>query len=103
MRTLFGDLLAEIQRIKSEGDFNGAKAIVANYAVKVDQKLHKEVLERYKTLNMKPYKGFVNPVFQLVQDKDGKITDVKISYTEGYAEQMMRYSKEFSTLPTYND
>ncbi len=103
LRTLFGDLLAEIQRIKSEGDFNGAKAIVANYAVKVDQKLHKEVLERYKTLNMKPYKGFVNPVFQLVQDKDGKITDVKISYTEGYAEQMMRYSKEFSTLPTYND
>lgn len=103
LRTLFGDLLAEIQRIKSEGDFNGAKAIVANYAVKVDQKLHKEVLERYKTLNMKPYKGFVNPVFQLVQDKDGKITDVKISYTEGYAEQMVRYSKEFSTLPTYND
>ncbi|MFV0311969.1 MAG: dipeptidyl-peptidase 3 family protein [Dysgonomonas sp.] len=103
LRTLFGDLLAEIQRIKSEGDFNGAKAIVANYAVKVDQKLHKEVLERYKTLNMKPYKGFVNPVFQLVQDKDGKITDVKISYTEGYAEQMIRYSKEFSTLPTYND
>ncbi|SBW04450.1 dihydrofolate reductase [uncultured Dysgonomonas sp.] len=103
LRTLFGDLLAEIQRIKSEGDFNGAKAIVANYAVKVDQKLHKEVLERYKTLNMKPYKGFVNPVFQLVQDKDGKITDVKISYTEGYAEQMLRYSKEFSTLPTYND
>lgn len=103
LRILFGDLLAEIQRIKSEGDFNGAKAIVANYAVKVDQKLHKEVLERYKTLNMKPYKGFVNPVFQLVQDKDGKITDVKISYTEGYAEQMIRYSKEFSTLPTYND
>lgn len=103
LRTLFGDLLAEIQRIKSEGDFNGAKAIVANYAVKVDQKLHKEVLERYKTLNMKPYKGFVNPVFQLVQDKDGKITDVKISYTEGYTEQMIRYSKEFSTLPTYND
>lgn len=103
LRTLFGDLLAEIQRIKSEGDFNGAKAIVANYAVEVDQKLHKEVLERYKTLNMKPYKGFVNPVFQLVQDKDGNITDVKISYTEGYAEQMIRYSKEFSTLPTYND
>ena len=103
LRTLFGDLLAEIQRIKSEGDFNGAKAIVANYAVEVDQKLHKEVLERYKTLNMKPYKGFVNPVFQLVQDKDGNITDVKIFYTEGYAEQMIRYSKEFSTLPTYND
>lgn len=102
LRTLFGDLLAEIQRIKSEGDFNGAKAIVENYAVKVDQKLHKEVLDRYKKLNMKPYKGFVNPVFEVVKGADGKITDVKISYTEGYAEQMMRYAKEFSTLPTYN-
>lgn len=102
LRTLFGDLLAEIQRIKSEGDLNGAKSIVENYAVKVDPKLHKEVLERYKKLNMKPYKGFVNPVFEAVKDVDGKITDVKISYTEGYAEQMMRYSKEFSTLPTYN-
>ena len=102
LRTLFGDLLAEIQRIKSEGDFSGAKAIVENYAVKVDQKLHKEVLERYKKLNMKPYKGFVNPVFEVVKDASGKITDVKITYTEGYAEQMLRYAKEFSTLPTYN-
>lgn len=103
LRSLFGELLAVIQRVKSEGDFNGAKALVDNYAVKVDQKLHNEVLARYKTLNMKPYKGFVNPVFELVQDKDGKITDVQITYTEGYAEQMMRYSKQFSTLPTYND
>lgn len=103
LRDLFGQLLAEIQRVKSEGDFKGAKALVDNYAVKVDQKLHAEVLERYKTLNMKPYKGFVNPVFELVKDKDGKITDVKIDYTEGYSEQMMRYSKEFSTLPTYNN
>lgn len=103
LRDLFGQLLAEIQRVKSEGDFKGAKALVDNYAVKVDQKLHAEVLERYKTLNMKPYKGFVNPVFELVKDKDGKITDVKINYTEGYSEQMMRYSKEFSTLPTYNN
>lgn len=103
LRTLFGDLLAEIQRIKSEGDFKGAKAIVENYAVKVDQKLHKEILDRYKTLNMKPYKGFVNPVFELAKDNDGKITDIKISYSEGYAEQMLRYSKEFSTLPTNND
>lgn len=103
LRNLFGQLLAEIQRIKSEGDFKGAKAIVENYAVKVDPKLHAEVLERYKKLNLKPYKGFVNPVYELVQDKDGKITDVKVSYTEGYADQMMRYSKEFSTLPTYND
>lgn len=103
LRTLFGNLLAEIQRIKSEGDFKGAKAIVENYAVKVDQKLHKEVLDRYKTLNMKPYKGFVNPVFELVKDNEGEITDVKISYNEGYTEQMLRYSKEFSTLPTNNN
>lgn len=103
LRTLFGNLLAEIQRVKSEGDFKSAKALVMDYAVKVDPKLHKEVLARYKTLNMKPYKGFVNPVFELVQDKDGKVTDVKISYSEGYAEQMLRYSKEFSTLPTYNN
>ncbi len=103
LRTLFGNLLAEIQRVKSEGDFKSAKALVMDYAVKVDPKLHKEVLARYKTLNMKPYKGFVNPVFELVQDKDGKVTDVKISYNEGYTEQMLRYSKEFSTLPTYNN
>lgn len=102
LRELFGQLLAEIQRIKSEGDFAAAKKIVADYAVKVDTKLHEEVLARYKGLNMKPYKGFVNPVFELVQDGD-KITDVKITYTEGYAEQMLRYAKEFSTLPTYND
>ncbi|MDU1890571.1 MAG: dihydrofolate reductase [Dysgonomonas sp.] len=103
LRSLFGELLAQIQRIKSEGDFKAAKAIVLDYAVKVDQKLHKEVLERYKSLNMKPYKGFVNPVFEAVKDADGKVTDVKISYTEGYTDQMLRYSKEYSTLPTYND
>lgn len=102
LRDLFGQLLAEIQRVKSEGDFKGAKALVDNYAVKVDPKLHAQVLERYKALNMKPYKGFVNPVYELVQDKDGKVTDVKVSYSEGYADQMMRYSKDFSTLPTYN-
>jgi dipeptidyl-peptidase-3 len=103
LHSLFGDLLAEIQRIKSEGDFKAAKALVENYAVKVDWKLHKEVLARYEKLNMKPYKGFVNPTFDLVKDNEGKITDIKISYNEGYAEQMMRYSKEFSSLPTFND
>lgn len=103
LRNLFGQLLAEIQRIKSEGDFDGAKEIVADYAVKVDQKLHKEVLERYGKLNMKPYKGFVNPVIEAVYDDEGKIVDITISYNEGYTEQMMRYSKEFSSLPTYND
>lgn len=103
LRNLFGQLLAEIQRIKSTGDFAGAKAIVEKYAIKVDPKLHKEVLARYKTLNMKPYKGFVNPVYEAVKDEKGNITDVKIKYNEGYAEQMLRYAKEFSTLPTYND
>lgn len=102
LRNLFGQLLAEIQRVKSEGDFNGAKSLVENYAVQVDQKLLAEVLARYKALNLKPYKGFVNPVFEAVTDKDGKITDVKISYNEGYVDQMLRYSKDFSSLPTYN-
>lgn len=103
LRNLFGQLLAEIQRVKSEGDFKAAKALVENYAVQVDQKLHKQVLERYAKLNIKPYKGFVNPNYELVTDKDGKITDVRISYKEGYVDQMLRYAKEYSTLPTYND
>lgn len=103
LRNLFGQLLGEIQRIKSEGDFKGGAALVENYAVKVDHKLHKEVLERYAKLNLKPYKGFVNPVYTTVTDKNGKITDVKISYSEGYADQMLRYAKEHSSLPNYND
>lgn len=98
LRELFGKLLAEIQRIKSEGDFEGAKALVENYGVKVDLDLHKEVLERYKKLDIAPYKGFVNPVYEPVTDKDGNITDVKVRYDEGYAEQMMRYSKEYGNL-----
>ncbi len=102
LRELFGKLLAEIQRVKSEGDFNGAKALVENYAVKVDPTLHTEILERYKKLNLSPYKGFVNPVYKLVKDPKGNITDVKVTYSEGYSEQMMRYSKEYSSLPTYN-
>lgn len=102
LRNLFGRLLSEIQRIKSEGDYAGAKAIVENYAVKVDPTLHKEVLERYKKLNLAPYKGFVNPVYEQVKDKDGNITDVKVTYNEGYVEQMLRYAKDYSTLPTYN-
>ncbi len=102
LRNLFGQLLAEIQRVKSEGDFKGAKNLVETYAVQVDQTLLAEVLTRYKALNLKPYKGFVNPTFEAVTDKDGKITDVKISYKEGYVEQMLRYSKNFSSLPTYN-
>ncbi|MDR0682721.1 MAG: dipeptidyl peptidase 3 [Dysgonamonadaceae bacterium] len=103
MRTLVGELLAEIQRIKSEGDFERAKDLVERYAVKVDPELHKEILERYRKLNIAPYKGFVNPVYKATKDADGNIVDVKINYTEGYAEQMMRYAKEYSHLPTYND
>lgn len=103
VRHLFGELLAEIQRIKSTGDFKAARALVENYAVKVDPKLHAEILERYKKLNLAPYKGFVNPKYELVKDKDGKIVDVTVSYDEGYAEQMLRYSKEYSPLPSVNN
>jgi dipeptidyl-peptidase-3 len=102
LRRLFRQLLAEIQRVKSEGDYEGAKNLVEDYGVKVNHKLHKEVLERYAKLNLKPYKGFVNPVFDVVKDAGGKITGIKVSYTEGYAEQMLRYANDFSILPTYN-
>jgi dipeptidyl-peptidase III len=102
VRKLFGELLAEIQRIKSTGDFKGAQTLVETYGVKVDPILHQEVLKRYKVLNLAPYKGFVNPVYKLVYDNNGNISDVKVSYTEGYAEQHLRYSREFGNLPTYN-
>ena len=98
LRGLFGRLLAEIQRIKNEGDYESARRLVENYAVKVDQELHTEVLARYRALHLAPYKGFVNPVYTPETDADGNITDVKISYTEGYAEQMLRYSREYSNL-----
>ena len=102
LRELFGQLLGEIQRIKSEGDFEAARKLVEAYAVKVDPELHKEILARYEKLHLAPYKGFVNPVYTPEYDKDGNITDVKISYTEGYAEQMLRYSKDYSRLPYRN-
>ena len=103
VRELFGELLAEIQRIKSTGDFEGARALVENYAVKVDPVLHAEVLERYKKLNLAPYKGFVNPKYELVTDDNGNITDVTVDYSEGYVEQMLRYSKDYSPLPSVNN
>ena len=103
LRHLFGELLAEIQRVKSTGDFKGAQTLVETYGVKIDPELHREILDRYAKLNITPYKGFINPVYTAVRDNDGNITDVKISYTEGYAEQMLRYSKDYATLPLVNE
>ena len=102
LRGLFGQLLAEIQRIKSEGDFNGAKNLVENYAVKVDAELHVEVLARYKKLNIAPYSGFLNPVYKPVTNESGEIIDVNLDFSEKYIDQMLRYSKENSFLPAYN-
>ncbi len=98
LRSLFGRLLAEVQRIKSTGDFEAARRLVEDYGVKVDANLHSEVLRRYKALNLAPYKGFVNPRYEAVCDADGNITDVKVHYDEGYAEQMLRYSRDYSAL-----
>ena len=98
LRNLFGKLLAEIQRIKSEGDYEAGRNLVEEYAVKVDRKLHKEVLARYATLNIAPYKGFVNPEYTLVRDDNGNITDVTITYGEGYVDQMLRYGREHAPL-----
>ena len=103
LRGLFGELLAEIQRVKSTGDFKGAQALVETYGVKIDPVLHKEILDRYAKLNIAPYKGFINPTYTAERDAKGNITDVKISYTEGYAEQMLRYSKDYSVLPLVNE
>lgn len=98
LRQVFGSLLAEIQRIKSEGDYDAAKAMVENYGVKIDADLHKEILARYAKLNIAPYKGFINPRMEPVVDADGNIVDVKLDYTEGYSQQMMRYSREYGLL-----
>lgn len=103
LRRLFGELLAEVQRIKSEGDFEAGKVLVEQYGVKVDLALHTEILERYKKLKLAPYRGFVNPVMKLVQNDQGEVTDVTLDYTEGYTGQMLRYSNNYSFLPTYNN
>ena len=102
IRELFGELLAEIQRIKSTGDFEGAKNLIETYAVKVNQPIHKEVLERYEALNLSPYRGFVNPVYKLVTNDNSEVTDVTISYDESYVDQMLRYSQQYSSLPNNN-
>ena len=102
LRRLFGQLLAEIQRITSEGDYPAAKTMVETYAVKVDPTLHKEIRERYAQLNLAPYKGFVNPVYTVERDKEGHITNVTLDFTEGYIEQHLRYSRDYSPLPSVN-
>ena len=96
LRTLFGQLLAEIQRIKSTGDFEAARDLVETYGVKINYDLHREILARYEALDIAPYKGFINPVYTAVKDSEGNITDVTIDYTEGYPEQMLRYSRDYS-------
>ena len=98
LRHLFGELLAEIQRIKSEGDYEAARQLVEKYAVNIDPDLHREILARYKKLNLAPYKGFINPKMDLVFDEQNDVKDVVVSYEEGYAEQMLRYSEEYGTL-----
>lgn len=102
VRRLYGELLKEIQRITSEGDYAAAKAMVEDYAVKVEPTLHNEILARYAQLNLAPYKGFVNPVYTPVFDAEGNITDVTLDYTEGYVEQHLRYSHDYSSLPDIN-
>ena len=98
LRSCFAQLLAEVQRIKSEGDYEAAQQLVEQYAINVEPKLHEEMLQRYNTLDIAPYKGFINPRYTLEKDDNGNVLDVKIDYTEGYTEQMLRYSKEYSTL-----
>ena len=98
LREIFGKQLAEIQRIKSEGDYEAGRVLVEKYAVKVDPQLHQEVLNRYSTLSIAPYRGFVNPIYSAVKDDKGEIVDVKITYGEGYIDQMLRYSRDYSPL-----
>ncbi len=103
LRNLFGQLLREIQRIKSEGDYEAARDLVERYAVKLDPVLHREILERYQALHLSPYKGFINPVYTPVRDDQGHITDVTVSYGEAYDAQMLRYSRDYATLPYQNE
>lgn len=103
LRSLFGRLLAEIQRIKSEGDYTAAQQLVEHYAIDIDPELHREIRTRYQRLNLAPYKGFINPVLEPVTNANGQIIDVKISYGEAYDAQMLRYSRDYATLPYIND
>ena len=98
LRQLFAKLLAEIQRIKSEGDYDAARQLVESYGVTIDPVLHREVLSRYEKLNLAPYKGFINPWLLPVYDSDGEIADIQVNYSESYEHQMLRYSSEYATL-----
>ena len=98
LRSLFATLLAEIQRIKSEGDYDAARQLVETYAVSVDPQLHAEVLARYQRLNLAPYKGFINPWLLPVLDEHGDICDIQVNYSESYTHQMLRYGSEYGTL-----
>ena len=102
LRGLFGELLREVQRIKSEGDFEAGKALVERYGVVVEPELHAEVLERYNALGIQPYGGFINPVYTPQTDAEGNITDVEVTYNQSYVEQMLEYSLNYSFLPTLN-
>ena len=102
LRTLFGQLLAEVQRIKSEGDYEAGKALVETYGIRVDTMLHAEILERYAALGLAPYKGFINPTLTPLKDAQGTVSDIVLSYDEGYTDQMLRYSRDYSYLPTHN-
>ena len=96
LRALYAELLKEIQRIKSEGDYQAGKKLIETYAVNIDSQLHKEVLERYASLNLKPYKGFINPDIVPVTDKKGNVTDYKIVYNDNYLKQMLEYGEKYS-------
>ena len=102
LRKLFGELLCEVQRIKSEGDYEAGKALVEDYAVKVEPVFHAEIIARNKALNIEPYGGFVNPRYEPVYNKRGKLVDVKVCYDSQYVEQHLEYSKDYSFLPTFN-
>jgi len=102
LRVLFGELLHELQRIKSEGDYEAGKALVEKYGVQVDKEIHKEVLARSEKLKLPPYKGFINPVLVPTTDADGNITDIKVEHKQSFTEQMLHYGQHFSFLPDYN-
>ncbi|MGV8090923.1 MAG: dihydrofolate reductase [Mangrovibacterium sp.] len=99
LRSLFGELLREVQRIKSEGDYRGAKKLVETYGVRVDRQLHEEVIQRFKKLELAPYAGFINPRLTLVKNNDSEVTDVEVDYSQGYTEQMLEYSQKYGFIP----